>query len=76
MSGETAVTDNAKIALVMAQAPQEVRTHLKVQRYTDYKSFRNVLMQYLHSGDLDGDAMDVGAMYGKGGKGKGKDKGK
>ena len=76
ISGETAFTDNLKIALVMAQAPQEIRTHLKVQRYTDYSSFRNVLMQYLHSGDLNEDAMDVGAMYGKGKKGKHGDKGK
>ena len=67
-------SDRLKCAIVLSSSPASIRTYLRVQNRGDYGALRLALMNYLEAED-DGHGpvpMEVGAMKGKNGYGKGK----
>ena len=73
MTGET-LSDRIKIAVLLGQAPSEVRSFLKLMAKQSYSSVRSQLLTYLDNTEADSMPMEIGWVGGKY-KGDGKTKG-
>ena len=86
ISGKDNVPDTIKRAILVARAPEPLRTHLQLnsQSYSSFHAMRQAINQHLKARkgftlkEREDDPMDVDAVHKEVGKskGKGKDKGK